>query len=145
MLCCWVIYRPWISSVPFTLPSVPATVEHANCCSSTMSKYFQSPCSPQHSFIQNKLIMAINDPTFKFELPKLLQTTWERVLQPSRFDDDERERLEFLGDAIMHVCVALELYKLFPLGTPHLYTVRFFVLLIHNICIRHLLGSTCSS
>lgn len=88
-----------------------------------MSKYVRSPWSLQHYFIQDRLIAAIEDPTFKFELPKLMQATWDSVLQPTRFDDDERERLEFLGDAILHICVALELYKLFPLGTPHLYTV----------------------
>lgn len=88
-----------------------------------MTKYFRAPSSAQHNFIQNKLIAAINDPTFKFDLPFLQQTAWNRVLQNTRFDDDERERLEFVGDAIMHFCVGLELYELYPEGTPHLYTV----------------------
>jgi hypothetical protein len=88
-----------------------------------MSKYGRSHCPPQHFFIQNKLILAINDPAFKLVLPELRQSSWNRVLLPDPSNDDERERLEFLGDALMHISVALELYKLYPEGTPHLFTV----------------------
>jgi hypothetical protein len=85
-----------------------------------MSKHSRSP---QHFFIQNKLILAINDPAFKLILPELRQ--WNRLLLPGSSDDDERERLEFLGDALMHISIGLELYKLYPCGTPHLFTVSF--------------------
>jgi hypothetical protein len=88
-----------------------------------MTKYFRSPCTAQHFFIQDRLIWAIQDPAFKLELPKLLQSSWDRVLQPHLSADDERERLEFLGDALMHISVALTLYKRYPRGTPHLFTV----------------------
>jgi dsRNA-specific ribonuclease len=75
----------------------------------------------KHSFIQNALIVAINDPSFNFTLPELGVSTWDDLLTRS----DERERLEFVGDALMHACVALELYKVFPDATPGLYTVSF--------------------
>jgi dsRNA-specific ribonuclease len=89
-----------------------------------MSKYSQY--RPRlHLFIQNKLIAAINDPAFNLVLPELRQSTWDRVLLPRSSDDDERERLEFLGDALMHASVALELYKRYPRGSPHLFTVSF--------------------
>jgi hypothetical protein len=63
-----------------------------------MSKYARSSC-PHHFFIQNKLILAINDPAFELVL-ELMQSTWNRVLLPDSDDDDERDRLEFLGDAL---------------------------------------------
>ena len=90
-----------------------------------MSKYGRSYYPAQHFFIQDKLILAINDPAFKLVLPKLSESTWNHVLRPDPSDDDERERLEFLGDALMHASVALELYKLYPRGSPHLFTVSF--------------------
>ncbi|KIM75417.1 hypothetical protein PILCRDRAFT_827340 [Piloderma croceum F 1598] len=75
----------------------------------------------KHSFIQNALIVAINDPSFKFTLPELCISTWDDLLTSSNASH-ERERLEFVGDALMHACVALELYKQFPDATPGLYT-----------------------
>lgn len=89
-----------------------------------MSKYFRSPWSAQHYFIQNRLILAINDPAFNLVLPELGQSSWNSVLRSRPSDDDERERLEFVGDAIMHTSVALELYRQYPHGSPHFYTVR---------------------
>jgi hypothetical protein len=111
-----------------------------------MSKYSRSHFPPHHFFIQNKLILAINDPSFQLVLPELRQSTWNRVLHPGSSDDDERERLEFVGDALMHASIALELYKLYPRGTPHLYTVGFAML--DYLCGDNrypLLGSPCSA
>jgi hypothetical protein len=79
----------------------------------------------KHSFIQNALIVAINDPSFNFTLPDLCLSTWDDLLTKSNASH-ERERLEFIGDALMHACVGLELYKQFPDATPGLYTVSFF-------------------
>lgn len=90
-----------------------------------MSKYGRSYQPDHHHYIQNKLVDAIQDPSFKLVLPELRPSTWQRVLFPaSRQHDNNRELLEFLGDALMNASVALELYKLFPhSGTPHLFTV----------------------
>ena len=79
----------------------------------------------KHSFIQNALIVAINDPSFNFTLPELCISTWDDLLTSTNASH-ERERLEFVGDALMHACVSLELYRLFPDATPGLYTVSFF-------------------
>lgn len=78
-----------------------------------------------HGYIQNALIVAINDPSFDFALPRLQQSTWRDLIM-SDDTQDELERLEFVGDALMHLCVALELYKQFPRGSPNLYTASFF-------------------
>jgi hypothetical protein len=79
----------------------------------------------KHSFIQNAIIVAISDPSFVFALPELRQSTWDYL---KRSDANcERERLEFVGDALMHTCVALELYEQFPKATPGLYSVCFFI------------------
>lgn len=78
----------------------------------------------QHIFIQNALIAAINDSSYTFPLPVLKESTW-RTLNRSPATADELERLEFVGDALMHACVALELYRHFPLGSPSMYTVSF--------------------
>ena len=86
------------------------------------------PPGQKHSFIQNALIVAMQEPSFVFALPQLRLSTWDDLLM--RNDAScERERLEFVGDALMHTCVALQLYKLFPQGTPGLYTVSLFRIL----------------
>ncbi|KAG9314305.1 hypothetical protein JVU11DRAFT_5094 [Chiua virens] len=62
-----------------------------------------------HSVLQNAVVAAINDPNYSFSLPKL--SDWESVVSSSA---DEKQRLEFVGDAVMHLSVALYLYRLFP-------------------------------
>lgn len=71
-----------------------------------------------HGTLQNAIVAAINDPSYSFSLPKL--SDWESIVSSSA---DEKERLEFVGDAIMHFSVALYLYRLFPDAAPGLYTV----------------------
>lgn len=74
--------------------------------------------------MQNALIVAINDPSFRFELPKLQDSSWETLTRPD--NDHERERLEYVGDGLMNACVGLQLYEMFPRGSPGLYTVSVF-------------------
>lgn len=71
--------------------------------------------------MQNAILVAIDSPDFDFDLPELNEASWEPLLRPQV---DERERLEFVGDGLMHAAVGIELNTLFPQGTPHLFTVR---------------------
>lgn len=73
-----------------------------------------------HGTLQNAIVDVINDPNYSFSLPKL--SDWESIVSSSV---DEKQRLEFVGDAIMHFSVALYLYRLFPDAAPGLYTVSY--------------------
>ncbi|KAN0100558.1 hypothetical protein V8E55_000542 [Tylopilus felleus] len=70
-----------------------------------------------HGALQNAIVAVINDPNYSFSLPKL--SDWESIVSSSA---DEKQRLEFVGDAVMHLSVALYLYRLFPNAAPGLYT-----------------------
>ncbi|KIJ21818.1 hypothetical protein PAXINDRAFT_63406 [Paxillus involutus ATCC 200175] len=70
-----------------------------------------------HAVLQNAIVATINDPDYVFALPTL--SAWESAVS---YDMAEKQRLEFIGDAVMHLSVALYLYQLFPDGTPGLYT-----------------------
>ena len=73
-----------------------------------------------HGTLQNAIIATINDPNYSFSLPKL--SDWESIVSSSA---EEKQRLEFVGDAVMHLSVALYLYRLFPDAAPGLYTVNY--------------------
>ncbi|KAH0826492.1 hypothetical protein J3R83DRAFT_5496 [Lanmaoa asiatica] len=70
-----------------------------------------------HGTLQNAIVTAINVPNYSFSLPKL--SGWESTVSSSA---DEKQRLEFVGDAVMHLSVALYPYRLFPDAAPGLYT-----------------------
>ncbi|KAF9229211.1 hypothetical protein BS17DRAFT_689449 [Gyrodon lividus] len=70
-----------------------------------------------HSALQNAIVAAIIDPSYAFALPVL--SDWESVVSCTTA---EKQRLEFIGDAVMHLSVALYLYQLFPDAAPGLYT-----------------------
>ncbi|KAF8560295.1 ribonuclease III [Imleria badia] len=70
-----------------------------------------------HGTLQSAVVATINDPNYSFSLPQL--SDWESVVSSSA---DEKQRLEFVGDAVMHLSVALYLYRLFPNAAPGLYT-----------------------
>jgi len=70
--------------------------------------------------IQRKVIKLINDPHFELRLPPLSRDLQRKI----DHDDLERDRLEFLGDALMNSFVAQNLYKLLGEGTAHYYSVR---------------------
>ncbi|KAJ3883329.1 hypothetical protein F5051DRAFT_391873 [Lentinula edodes] len=69
--------------------------------------------------LQNKLFRFIDQADFDFALPKLSRPTWEIIIN----DNDERERLEFIGDFYMAAAVGENLCRCLPNGTPHQYTV----------------------
>ncbi|KAH7883517.1 ribonuclease III domain-containing protein [Phlebopus sp. FC_14] len=73
--------------------------------------------SAVHSALQDAVVAAINDPRYVFTLPAL--SDWESVVSCTAAD---KQRLEFVGDAVMHLSVALCLYQLFPDASPSLYT-----------------------
>lgn len=73
-----------------------------------------------HGTLQSAIVATINDPDYSFSLPQL--SDWESVVSSSA---DEKQRLEFVGDAVMHLSVALYLYRLFPDAAPGLYTVSY--------------------
>ncbi|KAH7913026.1 ribonuclease III domain-containing protein [Hygrophoropsis aurantiaca] len=71
-----------------------------------------------HAVLQNAIVTAINDPGYTFSLPRLAD--WDAVISCS---SSERERLEFIGDSLMHMAVALYLYQIYPEATPGLLTI----------------------
>jgi len=68
--------------------------------------------------IQEALLATIKASTFEFELPDISETSWDALVSPA-----DAERLEFVGDGLMHAAVGLVLHKLFPCESPHFYTV----------------------
>ncbi|KAF9244627.1 ribonuclease III [Melanogaster broomeanus] len=70
-----------------------------------------------HGALQNAVVATINDPSYAFALPTL--SDWESVVSCT---EAEKQRLEFVGDAVMHLSVALYLYQLFPDAAPGFYT-----------------------
>lgn len=76
------------------------------------------------SAINAAVFQAIFDEHHFIDPPKLSPELWERVSIQAPTNRAESERLEFLGDALMDACIATELYKTIPDGTPHKYTVR---------------------
>jgi len=75
-----------------------------------------------HQAIYDAVIAAIRRPEFDAALPPLSDATWAKLLAGSAHM--ERERLEFLGDALMYATIGTILYDQIPKGSPHLYTVR---------------------
>ncbi|KAF8832271.1 hypothetical protein HHX47_DHR1001590 [Lentinula edodes] len=69
--------------------------------------------------LQNRLFRFIDQANFDFALPKLSRPTWEIIIN----DNDERERLEFIGDFYMAAAVGENLCRSLPNGTPHQYTL----------------------
>ncbi|KZT72804.1 hypothetical protein DAEQUDRAFT_663461 [Daedalea quercina L-15889] len=75
---------------------------------------------PLHRAIQNAITEAIRKPDFEAALPPLSDATWAKLLAGSA--GEERERIEFLGDALMYATIGTLLYEQIPQGSPHLYT-----------------------
>jgi hypothetical protein len=68
--------------------------------------------------IQDALLATINTSGFEFELPHISEGSWEALVSPA-----DAERLEFVGDGLMHAAMTLVLHKLYPCESPHFYTV----------------------
>jgi len=84
--------------------------------------------------LHKQVIQTIYDPSFVFQLPQLSDATWDVLC----YNDEERERLEFVGDALMGALVAQQLYESFQLGTPYLYTIARMAL-VANSTFAHLM------
>lgn len=72
--------------------------------------------------IKDAVFEAIRKPSFDASLPPLSDATWAKLLGSQA--KLERERLEFVGDALMYATIGTVLYKQIPDGNPHMYTVR---------------------
>ncbi|KAI0068446.1 ribonuclease III [Artomyces pyxidatus] len=74
--------------------------------------------------VLNSAIVAICDDAFRADLPNIQTDTWSDILWRQQGPSRHRsERLEFVGDALMYLCIALELYDRFPDATPGFMTV----------------------
>lgn len=73
------------------------------------------------SFIQEKLIMAINTSSFASLIPDLAESSWDELLKGQA----ESQRLSVMGYSLLHSILSMELRSRFPKGTPHFYTVCF--------------------
>ena len=87
--------------------------------SSKMPRY--PPPASHRSFIQKKLIVAINTPTFASLLPDLADPTWDILLQGQA----ESRCLSVMGCSLLYSILAMELRNRFPKATAHFYTVCF--------------------
>ncbi|KAJ3552253.1 hypothetical protein NM688_g4250 [Phlebia brevispora] len=72
--------------------------------------------------LTNAVLASISRLDYSVDPPKLSPHLWDRVCILTPEAKEENERLEFLGDAVMDACLAIELYKQIPEGTPHMYT-----------------------
>ena len=84
--------------------------------------------------IETAVFSAIfDDPSFTIDVPKVSLDLWDRVSIITPVNKEENERLEFLGDTLMDSCIAIDLYKSIPDGTPHKYTVSLRCATLHAI------------
>ena len=74
----------------------------------------------QTDYLHRKVVAEIQRSDYHFHLPQLNETSWSTICNNS----SERERLEFVGDALIGAFIAEELYKRRPDGGPGYYTVR---------------------
>ena len=69
--------------------------------------------------MQRDLVALVRTPEFAFELPLLGDVSWNLICN----DHQERERLEFLGDALISASISRELFRCRPDESPGFYTV----------------------
>ncbi|KAI0094804.1 hypothetical protein BDY19DRAFT_914699 [Irpex rosettiformis] len=72
--------------------------------------------------INAAVYQSITEGSHQIDPPKLSPELWDYVSIQAPENRAESERLEFLGDALMDACIAIELYKTIPDGNPHKYT-----------------------
>ncbi|CAA7258666.1 unnamed protein product [Cyclocybe aegerita] len=68
--------------------------------------------------MQRSLVSLIMNPACLFLLPTLTDRTWDLICN----NEEERERLEFLGDALVGASVSEELFRCRPHEGPGFYT-----------------------
>lgn len=79
--------------------------------------------STVQSAINTAVYRSIFDEQHYIDPPKVSPELWDYVSIHAPENRAESERLEFLGDALMDACIAIELHKTIPDGSPHKYTV----------------------
>ncbi|KAF8168186.1 hypothetical protein B0H34DRAFT_684514 [Crassisporium funariophilum] len=70
------------------------------------------------NYLHRSIVTKIQQEDYLFELPSLNEISWRTILNNAA----ERERLEFVGDALIGAAVAEELYRAKPDGSPGFYT-----------------------
>ncbi|KAF8905504.1 ribonuclease III domain-containing protein [Gymnopilus junonius] len=73
---------------------------------------------PRCHLMQRAAVALIESPKFFFTLPALTHKSWTLVNTPSA----EKQRLEFLGDALIGSCISEELFHCRPHEGPGFYT-----------------------
>jgi len=74
---------------------------------------------PQTNHLHRSVVATIQRLDYHFQLPCLNERSWTTICN----DASERERLEFVGDALIGAFIAEELYRRRPDGGPGYYTV----------------------
>ena len=77
--------------------------------------------------LQQAINEAADHPSYAAGLPPLSEKRWMEILNNSDYTAKENDRLEFVGDALMYAALARQMYKQYPDGNPHFYTVRPFL------------------
>jgi len=80
--------------------------------------------------MQRDLVALLRTPEFAFELPLLGDVSWNLICN----DRQERERLEFLGDALISASISRELFRCRPDESPGFYTVGSLILFTSFPC-----------
>ena len=75
---------------------------------------------PQTDYLHRSVVTTIQRLDYEFQLPNLNEKSWSTICDNA----SERERLEFVGDALIGAFIAEELYRRRPDGGPGYYTVR---------------------
>ena len=70
--------------------------------------------------MHRQIVSTIRGPHFFFGLPNLSYASWNLIIE----NTTERERLEFLGDALIGSAVSEQLCRYWPNECPRFYTVR---------------------
>lgn len=91
--------------------------------SASQRRHSSAAAQSVRAAINTAVYRSIAEDQNQIDPPKLSPELWDYVSIQAPENKAESERLEFLGDALMDACIAIELYKAFPDGTPHKYTV----------------------
>ncbi|KAI0348541.1 ribonuclease III [Trametopsis cervina] len=87
-----------------------------------MKPFHSHRSSTIQSTINAAVFQSIHEGSHYIDPPKLSPELWDHVSIQNPENRAESERLEFLGDALVDACIAMELYKTIPDGNPHKYT-----------------------
>jgi len=77
--------------------------------------------------LTNHIIMAISEDEYCASLPSIGAVKWSTIISPSATYKAENERLEFIGDALLYLCVGFDIYERYPDADPGIMTVRLYL------------------